>query len=76
MRARLAKKLLKLAMADRLSVGTIVPGTLLVLQHDGSITPSEAEQLLNQIRTVSPCTSLLMLDEHVRIADVQHPNGV
>ena len=72
----MAKKLLKQALEHRLRVGTIVPGTLLVLQHDDSIKPDEAQELANMLHSAAPCTQVLLLSEHIWVADVQHPGTV
>ena len=77
MKARIAKKLLKQALAQRLHVDTIVPGTMLVVSCDDSVTPDEMQQLATVLNRQSPCTQVLVLrDDHVRLAGVHPPGDV
>lgn len=73
MRARVAKKLLKQALQQRWHIGAVVPGTLLVLQHDASVTLTEAQALADMLHRAMPCTQVLLLNEHIKLVDTQHP---
>lgn len=77
MRARVAKKLLKHALAQRLHVDTIVLGTMLVVSYDDSVTPDEMAQLATMLSRQSPCVQALALpDDHVKLAGVHAPGDV
>ena len=63
MRARVAKKLLKLALSRQLHVSTIVPGTMLVLSYAEGVTSDEVQQLATMLSQQSPCLQVLVLPE-------------